>query len=265
MRAHYLSVISDFLLRNTVKPAGTLPLLHSTRSYHLKKIKADNKLLATECTVFKPDKLNYFFVGRPAYKYESDSSEAERWELPCCFIFDFASITNIKRVFPFDSGAHKKSLYPSFISQMPTDNFEASAAPDAPSRIIGAFFGDTKSYFHLNAKEKTPFFSEFSPGAFDAELEALHRLSSEKSPKTFDDRRFTIELQSTSDVDLTVNNPLAVIAPSPYFQDNAFLDHVQQKWKALPIPYTMYRLSVAQYYSDIYRLVDEFLQTKGFL
>jgi hypothetical protein len=255
-----LTILSDFLLRNAVKPANSLPLLHSTRAYHLRAIKTDNKLIATKCAFFKPDKLNYFFVGRPAYKYSSDDSEAERWELPCCFIFDFATVKNVKRIFPFDSGAYKKKLYPSFINGMPIEHFEASAAPDAAQRIIGAFFGDTKSYFHLNAKDKKPFMAEFSPGAFDAELEALHRLSIEKSPATFDDRRFTIEVQTTNDLDLTVDKPLAVVAPAPYFDDADFLNHVENVWKAQPIPYSMYRLSVREFYSDIYRLVDLFLQ-----
>jgi hypothetical protein len=224
-----------------------------------------NKLIATECTVFKPDKLSYFFVGRPAYKYKSTDDEAEYWELPCCFIFDFSVVTGIKRIFPFDSGAFRDGLFPPYINQIPLEHYESSEAPDAPSKIIGAFFGDAKSYFALAPKSETSFNAEFSPGVFDAELKALHRLSREKSPKKFDDRRLTIEMQSTDDLDLRVTNPLAVIAPSPYFDDPSFLAHVEYTWKAVPLPYPTFSLSVNQYYSSIYERVDSFYKTLGLL
>ena len=64
--------------------------------------------------------------------------------------------------------------------------FEASPAPEAVSRIIGAFFGNAASYFTLKSKDREKFESEFRLGVFDAELKALHRLSLEKSPSSFD-------------------------------------------------------------------------------
>ena len=158
-----MSTLSDFLKRNTVKAGGTLPLIHTTRSYHLKELVSQNKLLATECSVFAPDKLSYFFVGRPAYKYQSTDAEAQHWELPCCFIFDFSVVTGIKRVYPFDSGAFNSNLYPPYINQIPLDHYDANDAPDAPSKIIGAFFGDVKSYFALAPKSEHSFNAEFSP------------------------------------------------------------------------------------------------------
>jgi hypothetical protein len=123
-----MSILSDFLLRNTVSPAGVLPLIHTTPSYHLKKFVASNRIIATECDVFKPDKLAYFFVGRPAYKYRNDNSEAEYWELPCCFVFEFAAVGNVGRIFPFDSGAFNNKRYPSYINQMELSNFESSSS-----------------------------------------------------------------------------------------------------------------------------------------
>lgn len=172
-----------------------------------------------------------------------DNSEAQHWELPCCFIFDFSVVKDIKRVYPFDSGAFQDGLYPSYIKHMPIGHFEAGAATNAPSKIIGAFFGDSKSYFKLRAKSDEAFNADFSPKVFDAELMALHRLSQEKSAARFDDRRFTIEVQSTTDLDLKINSPLAVIAPSPYFEDTAFLSHVENVWKSVPMPYPMFTLS----------------------
>jgi hypothetical protein len=93
----------------------------------------------------------------------------------------------------------------------------------------------------------------------------LHRLSREKAPRNFDDRRFTIEMQSTNDVDLTVTNPLAVIAPMPYFDNTEFRTHVESTWKATPVAYPIYQLSVDRYYYAIYERVDELLKLRGFL
>ncbi len=207
------------MLRTSVTQGGALPLIHTTTSYHLKKFQETNKLIATECDVFKPDRLSYFFVGRPAYKYQGDGPE----------------------------------------------NFEVNSAPHAASRIIGAFFGDTRSYFHLKGKDGSTFEKEFHLEVFDAELKALHRLANEKLPASFDDRRFTIEMQSSNDVDLTVTNPLAVIVPLPYFDNQNFLGHVQSTWKAVPIGYPMYTLSVSGYYYAIYERVEAFFKSRGIL
>jgi hypothetical protein len=258
-----MSVLSAFLRRNTVKADGVLPLFHTTPARHLRSMKETNKILATECDVFKPDKLSYFFVGRPAYKYHADNSEAEYWQLPCCFMFEFQAIMNVRRIFPFDSGAFH--LYPPYLSDLELDNFEANSAPDAVSRIVGAYFGDIRSYFKYEHKAQPQFEQEFNLDVFDQELKALHRLSREKAPDKFDDRRFTIEMQSTGDVDLSVTNPLAVIAPIPYFENRQFRDHVESTWKALPIGYPTYFLSVTQYYYAIYERVEGFFKQHGLL
>jgi hypothetical protein len=260
-----VSKLADFLTKNTIKPSGILPLVHTTPSYHLRDIKSQNKLIATECKVFKPDKLNYFFVGRPAYKYASDSSESPFWELPCCFIFDFAAAKSIRRLFPFDSGAFEGKRYPTYIRTFDLTQFEAAAAKDATSRIIGAFFGDVMSYFHLKAKSEDAFKAEFDPTVFDAELLALHKLSCESSPTSFDDRRFTIEIQTDQDVDLTVERPLAVVVPLPYLEDKGFVSHIETTWRAVPISYPVYKFNVASYYYAIYERVEKFFSERHLL
>jgi hypothetical protein len=260
-----MSTFSDFLLRRTVKPDGVLPLAHTTRAYHLKKIKETDKIVPRRCDVFTTEDLSYFFVGRPAYKYESDGSEAEYWELPCCFIFEFSSVRNVRRIFPFDSGAFTKGRYPPYIKKMDLNIFEASAAPNAVSRIIGAFFGDAASYFSFNSKDRKKFESEFGLDVFDAELRALHRLSLEKSPASFDDRRFSIEVQTPDPLDLTVIHPLAVIAPHMYYEKRDFRRHVETKWACLPIGYPVYSLSSDGFYYAVYERVETFFKSKGYL
>lgn len=260
-----LSELANFLARNSVRPSGTLPLVHTTQAYHLKHIKASNSIETRECDVFTPDRLTYFFVGRPAYKTDSDSQTAQYWELPCCFIFEFSAISNHRRVFPFDSGAFHKRLYPRYISKMRIEEFEVGASSDATGRIIGAFFGDTRSYFKLIPKDKLAFESEFSLTAFDEEVRALHKLSTQDFAMSFDDRRLTIEVQSDRQVDLQVTRPLAVVAPSVYFDDAGFRNHVVGVWGAQPISYPIHSLSISNYYALIYDRVEEFYKARGYL
>lgn len=265
MTAAGMTSFSDFLQRNSVIAADNLPLLHTTRSQHIKKIRGSDQIIASPCDVFISDNLNYFFVGRPAYKYTSSVSQAPYWELPACFIFSYDSIVDVKRIFPFDSGAFHNKRYPSYIGNMPLEDFEASAAPDAPSRIIGAYFGDARSYFELQPKGHEKFTSEFSLTAFDEEIKAAHRLATEGTPRAFDDRRFTIEVQSTANVDLSSNHPLAVIVPSEYFDNIEFREHVENVWKAVPISYPTLSLSLEHYYGIIYEKVLTFFRSRGIL
>ncbi|WP_137102606.1 hypothetical protein [Azospirillum argentinense] len=260
-----MGTFSDFLTRNSVAAAGNMPLVHSTRAHFIKHIMREERVIASPCDVFTKDRLNYFFVGRPSYKFDGDSAEAEYWELPCCFIFDFNSINGIKRIFPFDSGAFYNKRYPQYINRMKMDDFNVSRVSRASERIIGAFFGSIDSYYHLKPKDKISFETEFSLGAFDEELRALHKLAMHSASTNFDDRRFAIEVQSEEDVDLNLNKPLAVVVPSVYYDDLTFRNHVEGKWGAQAISYPVFSLSVSQYYYAIYERVASFYKKIGVL
>ena len=255
----------QFLSKNTVKGSGALPLVHTSPAFHLRKFAEQNVILTSECDVFKGEDLSYFFVGRPAYKYSSDVSESSYWEFPCCFVFEFDVLPDPKRVFPFDSGAFDKKLYPSYIKMMEIKEFEVSSVSDAPSKIIGTFFGNTSDYFKMIPKSKKDFIQEYSLSVMDMEIQALHRLSLEAGSKTFDDRRLTIEVQSNSSVDLVKSNPIAVIAPSEYFEDNEFLNHVLNVWKSEPISYPIFSLNINSCFSQIYERVFNFYKMRKYL
>ncbi len=122
-----------------------------------------------------------------------------------------------------------------------------------------------RSYFHLTPKTEGAFKAEFDPTVFDAELLALHRLARETSPSKFDDRRFTIEVQTDADLDLTIERPLAVVVPLPYLDDKAFKSHIEDTWHAVPISYPVYKFNVASYYYAIYERVEKFFQEKNLL
>lgn len=255
----------EFLLRNSVVGANALPLVHSTPAYHLRSFQTNNLLQATPCDVFVGENLNYFFVGRPAYKFRTEAREAEYWEYPCCFIFDFSAVQDVRRIFPFDSGAFHRKKYPKYINMMDKNVFEVADVAGATGKIIGAFFGSASRYFQLQSKSRDAFIGEYSLNVMDAELKALHKLSTETNAMSFDDRRFTIEVQSSSELDLTVTRPLAVVAPSDYFENADFRRHVIETWQAEPISYPIYPLSVANCYGQIYERVFEFYKSRHLL
>jgi len=118
-----MTPLDRFLQRNSIKPAASLPLVHSAAAYTIRRIIQSKKIIAkTECNVFKGEKLNYFFVGRPAYKREYEV-EGDYWELPACVILDYRSVS-VKRIYPFDTGAF--DMYPEFIRIMDRSDFETT-------------------------------------------------------------------------------------------------------------------------------------------
>ncbi|WP_056062031.1 hypothetical protein [Sphingomonas sp. Leaf230] len=259
--------LADFLRRNSVEASTTLPLVQSVSAYRLiKSIRPNDSIDAVDCDVFAGEKLNYFFVGRPAYKSESSDAQAADWELPCCFIFEYASIKGIKRVFPFDSGAHHGKRYPNYISMMDLSEFDTGDVIDAPARIIGAYFGSAKAYFNLKPKAEDAFVEEFSLGPLDAEIMAVHRLAGDnRDADQFDDRRLTIEVQSDQHVDLTVAKPLAVILPAVYLDSVEVREAIETRWGAEAITYSISSLSLKHYYGTIYQKVLDFYQSRGWL
>lgn len=258
--------LADFLKRNSIVAGDTLPLVHSVQAYHLRRIREQDAIVATECDVFKGENLNYFFMGRPAYKVDGGDAVAAHWELPCCFIFEYQAIRGIKRIFPFDSGAHHLQRYPKYINMMEMTEFDAAEINEAPARIIGAFFGDAKSYFDLKPKSADAFDQEFGLGPLDAEISAVHRLAGDnRASGGFDDRRFTIELQSDQQVDLKITKPMAVILPVIYLDDDEVRDCIETRWGAEAITYSVVPLSVEKYYATIYEKVLDFYKSRGLL
>jgi hypothetical protein len=218
----------DFLQRNAIDASTLLPLVHTTRAFHLRSIMESNTIAAAPCDVFQGERLNYFFVGRPAYKYRVGEND-EFWQLPVCFIVDFKTVARPKRVYPFDSGGFARKELPSFMNAIKLPDFEVSKDPRAIEKLVGTFFGNPRNYFRLKGKRTSEFTARHNLSPFDAEIHALHKLSIPRVNKSFDDRQFTIEVQSEGDYQLKSNHLLAVIAPITYFDDSAFLDHVEKQ------------------------------------
>lgn len=254
----------EFIARNSVQPASALPLVHTTAAYYLSAIRASQEIQPQVCDVFATP-LTYFFVGRPAYKVRLSDGEAELWELPCCFIFEYEAVSKPTRVFPFDSGAFAKGRMPSYLSLMPKENFDVAEIDRAATKIIGAYFGDGAAYLAGRPKGGDAFKAEFAIDIFDPEVEAVHRLALDRHSQHVDDRRLTVEVQTEEVIDLAVKRPIAVVAPAPYLDDPGFRHQVVDVWKAKPIAYPIATLSTAAYYSAIYERIQALYEELGLL
>lgn len=255
-----MPALASFLERNSARVGKSLPLVHTTRAYFLKKILETQRIETIRCDVYKED-LAYFFVGRPAYKWDTDG-EATEWELPVCFIFEY-DIKNAARVFPFDTGAFRKGLCPSYMKMMDVEDFNIKAINQGPERVIGTFFSSPRDYYLMKPRPEHKFFDEFLVDIFDSEVKALHRLMSNAS-KAIDDRRCAIEVQFDKAVSLDKGKLLAIIAPDIYLEHSSVKKFVKSN-RISAFGYSVFTLNSAAFFSQIYSYAKRFYEKRGLL
>lgn len=211
-----------------------MPLIHSTSMLNCRGVINDNCINTIDCDVFN-EKLLYFFYGKPSYRvYSKSKSRNDIACYPVSFIMDPAFDIQIKRIFPFDSGAFHNGFYKSFVSELlPVESFELGTGMDVPQKIIDLFFGNNKSYYFGEIKSGVKF------GPLDFELNLYHQLISSTGESSVDDRRSSIELQVDRKIELNKNNIMAVVLPKSAMDDPDVLD-VLNKWEAEPITYNTY-------------------------
>jgi hypothetical protein len=231
-----MAALFDFLQKNQIEKANSLPAIHSTEAYFIKKFMKTGRIEPQSCKFFGGEKLSYFFVGRPAFKRSLDH-EPDYWELPMCFVVQYTAIAR-KRVFPFDTGAFKSGLYPSFISMMEIEEFEIQKDGESAEKLIGTFFGTNRAYYTLKSRGKGDFEARFDVGVLEEEIKALHKLITVKDNRT-DDRRFAIEVQSDRQFDLVKDSVLAVVLPEAYIEDPKVVRYVEEALEAELITYPL--------------------------
>jgi hypothetical protein len=220
-----------------------------------------SRLNPDHCSVYQ-EELLYFFLGRPAYRWRKPEGQPQYWELPNCFVFDDLPGMKAERVLPFDSGGHANDLYPSYVQNIPRGNFE-TRNPDAPNRLVSAIFGSFDRYIRGQPKDEEDLVAEFGLSVLDAEILAIRKLASDGTPEGFDDRRFSIEIQSSSQVDFSISPPSAIILPTNYLATAEVSDAIK-RWGAEPINYDIYGLSLPLYHGAIFLKFMEYCKSKGF-
>jgi hypothetical protein len=253
--------LADFLNRMSNAPVQSLPLVHTTPAYNLRQIVEEKQLRATQCDVFTGEKLCYFFFGRPAYKWETEA-DATDWELPVCFVFEYDT-SNVKRVFPFDSGGFRNGKLPKYLSMMPLEEFEISQVPNSPSKFVGAYFSSVSDYLQLRPKPEPSFRETLSVANIESEVRALHKLYSENFPRS-DDRRGTVELQFSENISFEKKKLLAIVFPDIYLSDKDLVRYAKENSISL-LPYDVFPLNSSAYTGIIYSKVREFYKRRKFI
>lgn len=256
------SRLDEFLAKNTIKSIeGKLPLVHSTKSLNLRELAEASGLEPTLCDIYG-EELIYFFLGRPAYRWSASDGRPEHWELPTCFIFDDLPSLKIERTLPFDSGAYEKNRYPSFVQNIPRANFESEGARSA-NRIISAVYGSFSRYFQGRPKTEEQIISEFDLSPIDAEILSIRRLAETAGGQSFDDRCFSIEIQSRTGIDFSINPPSAIILPTVYLSDKNVAS-VIKGWSCEIITYDSYGLSLQLYFGAIFEKFRAYCEERGY-
>ena len=90
----------------------------------------------------------------------------------------------------------------------------------------------------------------------DEEMKALHKLIQHKD-RRYDDRRFAIEVQFDTDVELTKRQLLLAIFPETYLSDQTYVDKIAATGCQI-LTYPVYPLRKEYFYYAIYEKLDHF-------
>jgi hypothetical protein len=201
--------MDEFLSKNTIASIdGKLPLVHSTKSLNLRELVAASGLNPTDCDVYD-EKLLYFFLGRPAYRWDKPQGRPQHWELPTCLVFDQLPELKIERTLPFDAVRTRKSCIQVIFRT------SLAAILRVPIQALQLewylrFYGNFPDYVSGKPKSENELVKEFDLGPLDAEVLAIRTLGEDGSGEKFDDRCFTVEIQTKSSVNFGNRPPSAV-------------------------------------------------------
>lgn len=219
---------------DTVMPPHpcTLPLVHVTQSICALEILRAGAIQATECKEFN-ELLAYFFYGAARYRSKSRDPGAVHawWPIAFAIKLDDTKL-NIKRIFPFDSGAFKGGLYSEFFHPaMLIEDFAISASALMASKCVQKIYGNNKNYL----AERTLEDLKYPPTDFH--IDSYLKLIRSAKPDKLDNRRSAIELQIGTEVRLSDHQVVAVVVPELYLDDDEFVSLVESVCKVRPTPY----------------------------
>ncbi|MFA1676271.1 hypothetical protein ACDY97_26895 [Rhizobium mongolense] len=236
-----------------------LPLVHSTDAYTLADALEDGSLEPRACDVFIGEALIYTFYGRPSFRPNmSEPATSLDHYLPVCLIFKSSFAQDIKRVFPFDTGAFANDYYRTFMhKRMALGDFALEADLDTPGRAITTFFGSARNYLHAVPDTKM----QFDPAQFEARSYAA--LIDAKDSNAMDSRGSGIEVQIADPISIGKWVEAAVV-PSTFVQSETG-DALRQLNIEI-LPYNVYsRMKPNEYTSTVTDACLTYYAQKGML
>ena len=207
--------------------------MHVTLSFWGDKILKEGVIKAIPCKEFSDEPLTYFFYGTARYRSRPAKASLIHLWLPMAFILKLDTTKlDIKRVFPFDSGAFKGGQYgETFHPAMPIEDFQLSAGSLAAQKCVQTFYGDNQSYL-----TELPISGLKYPAA-NFHINSYIELISNGTPDELDHRRSAIEFQIGTAVDLNQHEVIAVVIPDRLMDDEDFVNRIRSLCKVDPISY----------------------------
>lgn len=226
------SDFEDFVASKIPPHPNVLPLVHVTQSFSVKDILKSRAIRAIHCKVFSED-LAYFFYGVARYRSSATAANKIRAWLPSAFIIRLdPKKADIRRVFPFDSGAFKGDRFSSFFHpDMKIDDFLLPGGELAAQKCVQTFYASNKSY-----QSESPIKDLSYPQA-NFHVDSYKELISSGSTDAIDHRRSAIEFQIGDDVNLGDHEVIAVIIPESLMDDKEWVKLIRTACQVEPLPY----------------------------
>jgi hypothetical protein len=199
-----------------------LPMYHVCDGHDARRYILSNRVESLEdCDVFS-EKLIYLFYGKPAFKYKTpDVSTKNLAFYPTCFIFRPESLDNIKRIFPFDTGALHLNMLKDFVHKsMGIEDFLLGSDLKRVADLVPNFFGGNDNY--LAGKPK-----DLNIPALDLESSTYVEMVAASVHGT-DERRATIEVQLGEIISEMSQKLIGIVCPSQFLDDKRFMDFVKK-------------------------------------
>jgi len=183
----------------------------------------------------RPEKLSYFFYGRPSYRVNPDIKDTRVSSFaPICFVFKKEFNCTFKRIHPFDTGAFDAGRLSGFVhSTMAMSDYELRPEIASAQRVVNAFYGNNSRYIDC-----------LPSGAIEIEkivkdrlffVESYYYLIRYTPNVDSDERAHSIEIQTDESVYLK-DNLLAVVVPDRFFEgDN--LKEIRDLWNCSVVTY----------------------------
>lgn len=240
--------LAEFLGEQSTNFKSGLPLVHSSESKNLPKMLSQGKIAVTACDTFKNENLAYFFHGRPSYR--RFHSQPKEWQLPFVLVLKSTCLLNVRRIFPFDSGAFCSNRFPSYLNEFSIDGYELSSQGiTAVDLLIDIFFGSDTDYLHGKSRPADEVVHRRNLNIRHSEIKALCAMYN-RDQISADDRALAIEIQTDKDV-VIKDQLLGVVMPRPYFDDKTLKSYLKSQ-KVLVKNYDVYPLSTESYMSTVY-------------
>ncbi|VVQ17845.1 hypothetical protein PS934_04554 [Pseudomonas fluorescens] len=195
--------------------APLMPLVHICDCYALRGILSSKAIKPTMCPVFN-EELLYFFYGRPSYRINDGGlSFGSKSMFPVCFIINPAYAVDIKRIFPFDTGAYYAGLYKDHVHKSAAcDDYMFDSTYEFIQKYVSMFYGTNTNYYNGTATialDKLP--------VMGFEFQSLHSLITQQGACVVDDRSYTIEIQCSGETNISNGSVIAVVLPDDIMSD----------------------------------------------